>query len=164
MRPIASIFEVIDQEPEPFDNSDAIRMPKIEGRITFKEAHFGYDPGKPVLKGIGFDVKPGEMIGLVGKSGAGKSTLINLICRFYDPDRGAVLVDGEDHELCFVMDAAKADSVLPVEVDGVVVARVGVITAATDKPVVKLRMSDGATRGVDDLGWEHGTGGQGKNG
>lgn len=75
-----------------------------------------------------------------------------------------VLVDGEDHELCFVMDAAKADSVLPVEVDGVDVARVGVITAATGKPVVKLRMPDGATRGVDDLGWEHGTGGQGKNG
>ncbi|MBS14721.1 MAG: ABC transporter [Gemmatimonadetes bacterium] len=90
------IFEVIDHEPEPFDNPDAISMPRIEGRITFKDAYFGYDPGKPVLKGIEFDVAPGEMIGLVGKSGGGKSTLINLICRFYDPDRGAVLVDGHD--------------------------------------------------------------------
>lgn len=90
------IFEVIDQNPEPFDNPDAIPIPRIEGRLTFKDAHFGYDPGKPVLKGIDLDVMPGEMIGLVGKSGAGKSTLINLICRFYDPDRGTVEIDGHD--------------------------------------------------------------------
>ena len=90
------IFEVIDHDPEPFDNPNAVSIPSIEGRITFENAHFGYDPGKPVLKGAKFDVAPGEMIGLVGKSGAGKSTLINLICRFYDPDRGAVLVDGHD--------------------------------------------------------------------
>ena len=90
------IFEVIDHQPEPFDNRNAIRLPKIVGRITFKNAQFGYDPGKPVLKGIDLDVKPGEMIGLVGKSGAGKSTLINLICRFYDLDRGTVEVDGHN--------------------------------------------------------------------
>ena len=90
------IFEVIDHTPEPFDNPDAIPIPSMEGRITFKNAYFGYDPGKPVLKGIDLDVMPGEMIGLVGKSGAGKSTLINLICRFYDPDRGSVEVDGHN--------------------------------------------------------------------
>ena len=52
---------------------------------------FGYDPGKPVLQGIDFEVEPGEMIGLVGHSGAGKSTLINLVCRFYVSDRATTL-------------------------------------------------------------------------
>ncbi|MCH2665346.1 ABC transporter ATP-binding protein/permease, partial [bacterium] len=90
------IFEVIDHDPEPFDNPNATPLPSLRGRIRFDQVNFGYDPGKPVLKGVEFDVQPGEMIGLVGKSGAGKSTLINLICRFYDPDRGSVLVDGMD--------------------------------------------------------------------
>ena len=88
------VFEVVDGEPEPFEKPDAIRKERIEGHITFENVYFGYDPGKPVLKGVDLDVKAGEMIGLVGKSGAGKSTLINLICRFYDPDRGRMLVDG----------------------------------------------------------------------
>ena len=90
------IFEVIDAKAEPFDDPQAVRLPKLEGRVEFRDAFFGYDPGKPVLKGVDLVVDPGEMIGLVGKSGAGKSTLINLICRFYDVDRGAVHVDGTD--------------------------------------------------------------------
>ncbi|MYC15856.1 MAG: ABC transporter ATP-binding protein [Gemmatimonadetes bacterium] len=88
------VFEVIDSEPEPYQKPDAVRLPKIEGHLEFESVFFGYDPGKPVLKGVDLEVKAGEMIGLVGKSGAGKSTLINLVCRFYDPDRGRLLVDG----------------------------------------------------------------------
>ncbi|MBT5832547.1 MAG: ABC transporter ATP-binding protein [Candidatus Latescibacteria bacterium] len=88
------VFEVVDGEPEPFDNPNAVRKERIDGDLKFENVYFGYDPGKPVLKGVDLDVKAGEMIGLVGKSGTGKSTLINLICRFYDPDRGQVLVDG----------------------------------------------------------------------
>ncbi len=90
------IFEVIDAKSEPFEDPDAAPMPRIEGRVRFRETVFGYDPGKPVLKGIDLEVAPGEMIGLVGKSGAGKTTLINLICRFYDPDRGCIEIDGVD--------------------------------------------------------------------
>ena len=78
------IFEVMDTPVEPFDAPNAKAMPQIEGRVSFKNVTFGYDPGKPVLKGINLEVVPGEMIGLVGKSGVGKSTFINLICRFYD--------------------------------------------------------------------------------
>ena len=90
------IFEVIDAKPEPFSDPDAIPLPSLEGQVEFADVVFGYDPGKPVLKGVDLAVKPGEMIGLVGKSGAGKSTLINLICRFYDVDRGTLLIDGTD--------------------------------------------------------------------
>ncbi|MCZ6634075.1 MAG: ABC transporter transmembrane domain-containing protein [bacterium] len=90
------IFEVIDSTPEPFDKPGVQRMPRIKGDLTFRNVFFGYDPGKPVLKGVDLEVKAGEMIGLVGKSGVGKSTLINLVCRFYDPLRGVVEVDGVD--------------------------------------------------------------------
>lgn len=90
------IFEIMDSPAEPFNNSDAKPIPKIEGRLTFKDVTFGYDPGKPVLKEINLAVKPGEMIGLVGKSGVGKSTMVNLICRFYDVTRGTLQVDNVD--------------------------------------------------------------------
>jgi len=90
------IFEVIDARPEPFENPDARPLSRLEGRVCFRDVHFGYDPGKPVLKEIDLEVEPGEMIGLVGKSGVGKTTLINLICRFYDVDRGVLEVDGAD--------------------------------------------------------------------
>ncbi len=90
------IFELIDTQSEPFDDPDATPMPQMDGRVAFKDATFGYDPGKPVLKEINFDVEPGEMIGLVGKSGVGKTTIINLICRFYDVNRGSLEIDGVD--------------------------------------------------------------------
>ena len=90
------IFEVIDSRREAFDDAGAVAMPSIRGHVRCREMDFGYDPGKPILKQIDLDVAPGEMIGLVGRSGAGKSTLINLICRFYDPTRGSLEIDGED--------------------------------------------------------------------
>ena len=90
------IFEVMDTPTESFNDPDAKPMPQMEGRVSFKNVTFGYDPGKPVLRGINLEVTAGEMIGLVGKSGVGKSTIINLICRFYDVDRGHLEVDGED--------------------------------------------------------------------
>ena len=90
------IFEVIDARPESFDERCAVSLPNLQGRVVFKEVAFGYDPGKPVLKSVDLEVEPGEMIGLVGKSGVCKSTLINLICRFYDVDRGVLEIDGTD--------------------------------------------------------------------
>ncbi len=90
------IFEVIDTNAEPFEDPDAVPIPDIQGAVTFRSASFGYDSGKPVLKDVDLAVKPGEMIGLVGKSGVGKTTMINLITRFYDVTRGSLEIDGVD--------------------------------------------------------------------
>jgi ATP-binding cassette subfamily B protein len=89
------IFEVMDTEAEVSGAAGARRQ--ILGEVTFDNVRFGYDKSNPVLKGLSFTARPGEMIGLVGKSGAGKSTTINLICRFYEPDAGAIRIDGEDY-------------------------------------------------------------------
>lgn len=90
------LFEVIDSQPEQFDDGNLKAIPNIVGEVKFHNMTFGYDAHKPVLRDINLHVKPGEMIGLVGHSGAGKSTLINLICRFYTPDAGRLEIDGED--------------------------------------------------------------------
>ena len=90
------VFEVLDTDPDVADRPEAKPMPRIQGRVEFRNVTFGYEPGKPILKNLSFVVEPGEMIGLAGHSGAGKSTLINLICRFYEVHEGAILIDGHD--------------------------------------------------------------------
>ena len=90
------IFEVMDTEKENYGLADD-KPHAIEGLVEFENVRFGYDKSNPVLKGLTFTAKPGEMIGLVGKSGAGKSTTINLLCRFYEPDAGTLKIDGIDY-------------------------------------------------------------------
>ncbi len=90
------IFEVLDTEPEVVDGPAPVRLEPVKGRIAFDGVTFAYDGVRPVLKGVHFDIAPGEMIGLVGPSGGGKSTIANLVARFYDPVGGRVLVDGID--------------------------------------------------------------------
>nr|WP_300657827.1 ABC transporter ATP-binding protein [uncultured Acetatifactor sp.] len=89
------IYDVLDEEPTIADREDSKEFP-IEGAFTFENVSFGYHTYEPVLENINFDVKPGEMIGLVGASGTGKSTLINLIMRLYDVDQGRIAIDGVD--------------------------------------------------------------------
>ena len=86
--PVEAESQPADRKPEPLED--------LRGQIGFDHVSFGYEREEPVLHDICFDVKPGEMIGLVGRSGVGKTTLINLILRFYDPDQGVVRVDGRD--------------------------------------------------------------------
>lgn len=77
-------------------------MPPIEGRVEFDHVTFGYDPEKIVLHDICLKAEPGETIALVGHTGAGKTSIINLLCRFYNPLEGRILVDGvniHEHEL-----------------------------------------------------------------
>lgn len=88
------IFEVIDTVPEVVEKPDAERLEAMQGNVEFRDVVFSYDPNKPVLQGVNFNVKAGEMIGLVGHTGAGKSTVANLISRLYDVNEGAILIDG----------------------------------------------------------------------
>lgn len=90
------VFEVLDTEPEIVDRPEPVRLEPVQGRVTFEDVSFGYDGVRQVLRGVSFEVEPGEMIGLVGPSGGGKTTVTNLIARFYDVTAGRVLVDGVD--------------------------------------------------------------------
>lgn len=95
MTSVERVFEIIDEDPDVKDSENAHNH-RINGQVTFNNVTFGYQSHEPVLEDISLDVKPGEMIGLVGHSGAGKSTLINLVLRFYDVDDGQILIDGVD--------------------------------------------------------------------
>ncbi|UJF36106.1 ABC transporter ATP-binding protein [Paenibacillus hexagrammi] len=90
------IFEYIDEKPSVAENEDAGELPNIVGHVKFENLVFEYEKGRPALKGIHLDVKAGQSIALVGHTGSGKSTIMNLLCRFYDPVEGRVLIDGHD--------------------------------------------------------------------
>ena len=95
MTSIVKIFDVIDENTDVADKENAIDH-DIDGYISFENVSFGYDKTSYVLKNISLDIKPGEMIGIVGKSGVGKSTLINLVMRMYDVSEGTIKIDGID--------------------------------------------------------------------
>ena len=90
------VFEVLDTEPEVKEAPAPLKLEPVQGKVTFDNVTFAYDGVRQVLRGVSFQVEPGELIGLVGPSGGGKSTIANLIVRFYDVSGGRVLVDGVD--------------------------------------------------------------------
>ncbi len=88
--------EILNEEPELPDRSDAIEAQGLKGEIRFDHVSFDYGEGNNILKDISFSVAPGQRLVLVGSSGAGKSTLVNLLLRLYEPSSGSILVDGHD--------------------------------------------------------------------
>lgn len=90
------IFETMDTRPEIADAPEAIELPRVKGRIAFKNVSFGYNPSDPVLKNIDFSVELGRTLAIVGPTGAGKSTMVRLLSRFYEPQSGTITVDGYD--------------------------------------------------------------------
>ena len=90
------VFEILDTEPQIIEIRDAKVIPEIQGSIKFENVSFSYDGIRRVLRNVSFDIKPGEMIGLVGPSGAGKTTITNLLARFYEATEGEIYIDGID--------------------------------------------------------------------
>ncbi|WP_428940760.1 ABC transporter ATP-binding protein [Fontivita pretiosa] len=90
------IFDLLETKPDVHDLPDARPLPRIVGHVKFENVTFGYNPDRPVLHDISFEALPGQMFALVGATGSGKSSIISLIARFYQPQKGRVLVDGYD--------------------------------------------------------------------
>jgi len=95
------LFRLLDELVEVEDPVESVPLERVRGEIEFRNVWFAYedtDDGTPdwVLKDVSFRIRPGESVAFVGHTGAGKSSIINLICRFHDPQRGQVLVDGVD--------------------------------------------------------------------
>jgi ABC-type multidrug transport system fused ATPase/permease subunit len=90
------VFELLDEVAEIQDAPDALALDEIDGDVTFDDVHFRYGEGDEVLHDVTFHMAPGEVVALVGPSGAGKTSIANLLCRFYDPIHGRVLIDGCD--------------------------------------------------------------------
>ncbi|MEZ6189074.1 MAG: ABC transporter ATP-binding protein [Planctomycetota bacterium] len=88
------VFQLFDLRPALVDAPDATPYADLREELVFEDVHFGYHPQTPVLEGISFSAKAGSTTAIVGPTGSGKSTLVDLLGRFYDPDRGRVLVDG----------------------------------------------------------------------
>lgn len=90
------MFEILDSIPEIMEKDFPETLLDPQGEVVLENVTFGYELSKPVLKDISLHIKPGEMLGIVGRSGAGKSTLVNLISRMYDTQEGRILIDGVD--------------------------------------------------------------------
>ena len=87
------IFEILDTTSEIKDKEDRVKMKELKGNISFKDVHFAY-ADEPILNGMSFEVEPNETVAIVGQTGSGKSTIVRLLSRFYEVDKGAILIDG----------------------------------------------------------------------
>jgi ATP-binding cassette subfamily B protein len=98
------VFEFLAEAEEEPDTATPARLATVEGRVEFKDVHFGYNPEKIIIGDFSATVKPGQKIAIVGPTGAGKTTMVKLLMRFYDVNSGAILVDGHD-----IKDFARGD-------------------------------------------------------
>jgi ATP-binding cassette subfamily B protein len=110
------IFELLSHQPEIKENPDAKILPPVKGKVEYCNIHFSYQPENPVLQRLNFKVQPGEMIALVGASGAGKTTLVNLLPRFYHPQRGTILIDDIDIQTVTLNSLRQQIGIVPQEV------------------------------------------------
>src|SRR5690606_34530567 len=89
------VFELLAQEEMTPDPPRSRSVP-TKGRVVFEDVYFGYSPDEPLYEGLNLTVEPGQVVAIVGPTGAGKTTLVNLLMRFYEIDKGRILIDGVD--------------------------------------------------------------------
>ena len=92
----ARIFELIEEEPEPADASDAVTLDQVDGSVILEQVYFSYSKDRKLIEEFNLLVKPGQRVAIVGPTGCGKTTIINLLMRFYDTDSGQIRVSGEE--------------------------------------------------------------------
>ncbi len=107
------LTRIFDEVPEITDAADAVPLYRGPGAIAFEAVSFAYDPRRPVLKNVSFEVPAGRKVALVGPSGGGKTTVGRLLFRFYDPQGGRVLIDGQDIRLATQASVRAAIGVVP---------------------------------------------------
>lgn len=90
------VFNLLDEDEEPADVPGAKALEVTSGEVALKSIDFGYNPDRIILKDVNLTAKPGSMVAIVGPTGAGKTTLVNLLMRFYDPQSGAIVIDGQE--------------------------------------------------------------------
>lgn len=98
------VFEFLNEPEVVPETKNPVYLDHVEGAVEFKNVHFGYEPGVPVIKDFSVKVEPGQQIAIVGPTGAGKTTLVKLLMRYYDIDSGEILVDGVN-----IKDFSRAD-------------------------------------------------------
>lgn len=89
------VLGILDTPETVRDTPGAVELKNPSGLVEFRDVHFAYPGGNPVLRGLSFRVEPGETVAVAGESGAGKTTMVSLLLRFHDPDRGRILLDGK---------------------------------------------------------------------
>ena len=90
------VFEFLEEEEEEQIVADPVHLEQMEGRVSFENVRFGYNPDKIIIHDFSSEVEPGQMVAIVGPTGAGKTTMVKLLMRFYDVNSGSIKVDGHD--------------------------------------------------------------------
>ena len=161
------IFELLDTEPTIVDSAAPKKITQITGQIELQNVRFAYQGDDYVLHDVSFRVKPGEKVAIVGQTGSGKTTIINLLCRFYEPNEGTILIDGVDIGRMHLKDLRRAISIVQqniflfsdtveenIRLGNRDITREQVIAAATEVHLDKFvqRMSDGYNTRIQEGG------------
>lgn len=161
------IFELLDTEPTITDTDKPRKINRFNGQIELQNVRFAYQGEDYVLHDVSFKVNPGEKVAIVGQTGSGKTTIINLLCRFYEANEGAILIDGMDIRRIHLRDLRRAISIVQQNIflfsDSVEenirlgnkdITRDQVISAATEVHVDRFvqRMADGYNTKIQEGG------------
>ena len=161
------IFELLDTQPTIVDATAPREINRFQGQLELRNVRYAYQKDDYVLHDVSFKVEPGETVAIVGHTGSGKTTIINLLCRFYEPNEGTVLIDGVDIREMRLRDLRRAISIVQQNIflfsDSIEenirlgnrgITREQVIAAATEVHLDKFvrRMTDGYDTSVQEGG------------